>query len=242
MDLDLAYETCDINTRLFWEKGCFLILGPSGTGKTTVIKTALSNPDRYMDLPEEGATLWVFPGASLDLQPELEDVLNRKIFKEVFFVKKRIGACSELRDALAKNCAKKCHCIVLDDYMTYTKEDALFVRQLMMHYKRHQRLCFIVATHQLRKDKTGITYDLLDHSDRVIFCRSAKNLANLKSFAVRLEAPAASRLAMVAEFVGKKKNTPYGVCVFEPSRRLFIPDYYALESGIDQKSIYAFGE
>lgn len=240
------YELCDINTKLLWEKGFFLILGPSGTGKTTTIKTVLEQPRRYMGLSEEGANLWVFPGASLDLQSELEAVLDRDVFKTVKFISERVGKCSELRETLTKNkdTPKKTTCIILDDYMTYTPEDALFVRELLRHHKRHQRLCLVVATHQLRKDRTGIMYDLVDHADRIIFCRDTKNLANLKSLAVRLEVPKASRLALNAEFISKKKKEgrEFGLCVFEPGRRLIIPDYHALEVGKDQKRIYAYGE
>lgn len=238
-----GYESVEINTKLFWERGAFLLLGPSGTGKTTVIKTALSRPGKYMDLPKEGACLWVFPGASLDLQPELEKTLDKSVFTEVNFVKGRIGECRELKKAVAKNKGRRCHVIILDDYMTYTKDDSRFVKELLMHYKRHQRLCFIVATHQLRKDRTGTTYDLLDHSDRVLFCRSPKNLSNLKSFAVRREASSASRLAMASEFVsGGSGRSRYGLCVFDANRCLFIVDYFAFESGKSSKDVYAYGK
>lgn len=246
MDGVAGFESVELNSKLFWEKGAFLLLGPSGTGKTTVIKTALSQPGKYMDLPADGAFLWVFPGASHDLQPELEKVLDKSVFKEVKFVKSRIGECKKLKEALAKNKGKNCHVIILDDYMTYTKEDARFVKELLMHHKRHQRLCFVVATHQLRKDRTGITYDLLDHADRILFCRSPKNLSNLKSFAVRREASPASKQAMAAEFVsggGDGVSRPrYGLSVFDACRCLFIVDYHAFEGGRSSKASYAYGK
>ena len=101
------FEVVELDPKLLAEKHSYLLLGPSGTGKTHTILTALSDPRRYMDLPESGANLWCFPGASLELQPALEAVLDRSVFKKVTFVSSRIGDCDELRQALNKKLKPK---------------------------------------------------------------------------------------------------------------------------------------
>lgn len=235
----MDFETCDINRRLLWEEGIFIFVGTSGSGKTTAIMNALKNPGRYMDIGESGADLWVFPGADLSLRRVLTKNVDKSVFKKVTFFSGGLLECKALRAVLKKDITpERCQVIIVDDYIPATKE-ILFVRSMLRLYKRHRRLCVVFATHQLGKDKTGLALEIIDHADRVIFCRSPTNLKSLSTFARNREASVASRLAMASEF---RRKEEYRLCIYDTIRGLFIPDYHAFESGERQKSIYAYGK
>lgn len=240
-----VFEGVSVDTKLFSSESCYLLVGPSGCGKTHTIKEALQSPARYMDLGPHGvAHLWLFPGADLSLESELNEIIDKKVFTERRSYDCSIAECVELRRLLSgKVKPDACQVIVLDDFIATTK-DVPFVKQMLRLYKRHRRLCFIVASHQLSKDRTGLTYELVDHADRIVFCRDPRNIYNFSSLARRKEVGTAVRLAVASnEFKSRKEGWEgLWVSVYEASSRLFIPDFHSFSVGEPQKNIYAYGK
>ena len=236
MDDLAALKTKKINPKLFWAKGNFLIAGPSGLGKTTIVETALADPSKFMDLVPGKTALWVFAGASHDLESSLRPKLDSTVFDPVHFPTESVGDCTDLKTALKNNNGKGSHCIFVDDYLTYSGRDTQFLKELTMMYKRHDKVCLIVAVHMLRLDKTSTTSILLGQVDRLLLPKSPMNLLNVETLANRRRMSDASRRTIMAS-VGKSER---GLAVYDFHTALFIDDYYALQAG--ERKILAYGE
>jgi hypothetical protein len=241
------YAAAYIEPKLFWSAGFFVIVGPSGSGKTTIIKDALTKPNMYIDLREKRtATLWVLVGASHDLEKELQKELNRTVFTKVNFVTQRIGECVSLHEAIKNNDGKGSHYVFIDDYMTYSRSDALFLRRMLHAFRRHEHMCVVVALHNLLRDSTGIVWDMVDHSDRVFFTKCAGNIRNLEAFFNRLRIPLPMQKTVRKEFAADRcvepKDKRYAVAMFDRKSTLLVSDVKALLDGGDPTLMYCYGE
>ena len=242
------FAVADIESKLFWTAGFFVVVGPSGSGKTTIVRNALANPRKYIALPETGATLWVLVGASHDLQKELEPELNRSVFTAAHFVTEHLSECDDLRSAVENNNNGGAHVIFIDDYMSYSNRDSDFIKQLLHRYKRHERLCVVVAVHNLKCDqpRTRIVGEMLDFADRVIFTKSHLNLSNLKLYLQRINFPLLARSSLRREFLADRNLPPekkrYGILVHDRKSTYVISDFVALLDGADQNKMYCYGE
>lgn len=230
----------NINPKLFWARGAFLVVGPSGLGKTTTVVKALQKPSKYMDLIPGETTLWIYTGASHDLEPQLRQVLDFSIFNPVHFLTESIGDSQILKNELKSNDGKKAHCIFIDDYLTYSKRDTDFIKELIMKYKQHEKLCIIIALHQLSLDKTGTTSTLLGQVDRLIMPKSAKNSENVKSLTrMRSMAPATRQVLMSIMNDGDMERKR-GLAVYDFGNSLFINNYHDLQA--NKRVIIAYGK
>ena len=243
-----SFPVTFIEPKLFWTKGFFVIVGPSGSGKTTIIKTALKDPRKYIGgLPDKGATLWVFVGASHDLQRELEPELDASVFTDVRFVSERAGDCTELLAALEKSTAgDTSHCIFIDDYMSYGRKDFILIKNLLHTYKRHETLCTVVALHNLRRDKVGAVPEMVEFADRILFTKTTGNVGNVAALLAKMEVPKCVQQPLRKEFAADRGLPPekkrYGVAVFDRTSSMIISDYRALSEGVAQRMMYCYGE
>lgn len=236
---DLRTKT--INPKLFWARGAFLVAGPSGLGKTSAVVKALEDPAKYMDLLPGETTLWVFTGASHELETTLRGKLDFSIFNPVHFLTEPIGECQALKKALRDNESRLSHCIFVDDYITYSKRDTDFIKELIMKYKRHEKLCLIVAVHQLTLDVTGTTSILINQIDRLVLPKSPRNLNNLDALVAKRRMTKETHRALMRVLnEGNDGRKERGLAVYDFEQSLFIQDYHALQTG-DRKTM-AYGE
>lgn len=229
----------DIERKQFWTSSCHLVLGQSGTGKTTFLTRALENPTRYFGLqPGVGALkLYVFCGASFDLQPRLEKTLDRSVFSEVHFPSESVGECSSLAGDLAASKGECAFCVVVDDYITQSTKDMTFLRELCFKHRRHSRVALIVAMHDLRRDIRGASRMLANHASRVYICKSPRNGMNLRSFVE----PRGVGDALRTRLVRALSSAPgaYGAMFFDAASNLMVCDYDGLAA---EEVVEAYGE
>jgi len=224
----------DVNTSRFAVGTLSLVLSPPGCGKSSYIREALEQPGVHLDLlGRTGLKLFVFAGGSNSARSMN---LDRNVFDEVHFPEESLGNYAPLSSKmLKKSQGQHTYCVVLDDYVTESAKDMEVLRKMALVHKRHQNMIIIVAMHQLRLDKTGTTYLLLDNADRVYFCKNRRNIMNIESF---LQRRGVNTNIKQAIFNDVDKDTGFKMIMFDAQNCLLVMDAKSLESGGSVVSCY----
>lgn len=231
--MEKAYvpDEVELDTLRFWTNAGFLVLGPSGTGKSTAIGEALVRPDLYTNFlhpPRKPTSLFVFAGASNDFRALIEPKLSSSAYQKIFWPKESVGEYQPLAASLSSSKGQRRHVIVIDDFNASSKKDAEFVRRILTHSKRHEHCSVIIGAHMLRR--SNLNHVIADNCDRVYFTRSKRNKINLHAFAERQGLSAdALRKAKESMFDGP----PYGLACFDAESCLFIGDFRKVENTND---------
>jgi len=221
----------DLSTKRFHLSGAFLIVAPSGGGKTTMMLDAIRDPKRYMNLEGEfrNRYLFVFTGASNKLRKDIEEMSGRsRAFSSVHLPYESLAECGELLDKLGASKGADSYVIVIDDFVSFGQKEVKILKQLLFLYRRHENICVITMVHQLRNDPSGATYLLADHADRVYLPTSSMNLENLFSLVKRRHATNAVAEKVASEFGDRNK---FRMAAYDSGSRLLILDFGLLEAG-----------
>jgi len=217
----------DFKKERFGQGKAYLIIGPSGTGKSTFLEESLKFPRKYFDFSTLPLSthLYIFRGASNVLEENLKPhLINSPVFKRVFWPNVKLEQCTQLIESLEKSKGRRRHIVILDDYKANSGKEAVLVERLLTHYKRHEHLTLIILSHNFRKN--AVNYTIADNSDRIYFTRSMRNRMNLRSFARRLSVPQEAQEQAIREMT---EEPVHGVACYCSETSLFIPDYRNIE-------------
>lgn len=223
-----------LRTFRFWQGAAFMIIGSTGSGKTTIMEESLLNLARYFKFDDEDEDdpkrkyswkraktngypvsethLFVFTGgASLQTKRNLEGKL--KMFDKVLWL--RNDQWDVLTDSFAEAMAmeevpdekarrRRRHVVIVDDFVTENEQERRRVTRLLTHHKRHQLCCIILLTHQFVSAKGAHT--VADNCERVYFMCTQKNRVNLTVFAQRRSAPRYA-IARAVEVMAQTKGS-----------------------------------
>lgn len=197
----------------FWQRGAFLLIGGTGSGKSSIIEESLLDPlkffkfdDRDEDKPESKhwpenygppvseTALYFFCGASLATRRRLENNLDRSVFQKTYWL--GIDQWKVLEDAFeesknwerSKRPHQRRHVVVIDDFVVQNETERRRVFTLLTHNKRHQCCCVVLLTHQFVGSRSS--HPIADNCERVYFTRTERNHTNLRVFTRRHEVPA----------------------------------------------------
>jgi len=219
----------DLETKRFYQRGCFCIIGASGTGKTHSLAEALSETGKHFKFDKDIAEtyLFLFAGASNVLRRDLEKKLDKMIFTKIFWPVERVGKCKELLDSLRESRGRRRHVVIVDDYIAADYKETELIKSLMTLEKRHEEMTLIFMFHQLRHDRRlSAGYLIIDNADRIYFTRGRRNALNVRTFCQRFGIPEEGRTTAVDLIC---EGEEWGLACFDRDPYLFIGDFRKIE-------------
>lgn len=198
----------------FWQRGAFLLIGGTGSGKSSIVEESLLDPRRFLklddrdeDRPESKdwpenygprvceTVLYFFCGASLATKRRLKNNLDTSVFDKVLWldidqwdVLERAFEESKRWEGSRTNPRQRRHVVVVDDFVVQNEAERRRVITLLTHNKRHQCCCVILLTHQFVGARSS--HPIADNCERVYFTRTERNHTNLRVFTRRHQVPA----------------------------------------------------
>ena len=196
----------------FWQRGAFILIGGTGTGKSSIIEESLLDPRRFFKFddrdeddpsafswpqnygpPIRETALYFFCGASLATKRRLENELDSSVFHKVHWLQNdqwdvlEKAFAESIEWEKSKNPSQRRHVIVIDDFVVQNELERKRVITLLTHNKRHQCCCIVLLTHQFVGHKSA--HPVADNCERVYFTRTEQNYTNLRAFTKRKEVP-----------------------------------------------------
>jgi hypothetical protein len=198
----------------FWQRSAHLLIGGTGSGKSSIIEESLLEPKRFFKFsdgnedeqesesfpesfgpPVRETALYFFCGASLATRRRLEGKLDNSVFDQVHWLASTDEwhvleeAFEESRrwERSKRNPGQRRHVVIVDDFVVQNEEDRRRIIRLLTHNKRHQCCCVVLLTHQFVGSNSS--HPVADNCERVYFTRTERNATNLQAFARRREVP-----------------------------------------------------